>query len=99
MGISNVESLKDLFRQKTLTWRENLISIFCDLKSFDVFASGLNGIHGDVHIATGGGLPNGNMSLVESAGLDPIFFLYHTYVIHPPNRLLALNLAELDSDR
>ena len=57
------------------------------------------GIHGDVHNAIGGGISNGNMGRVASAGLDPIFFLYHTYVIHPPNRLLALYLAELDSNR
>ena len=47
----------------------------------------LNGIHANVHNATGGGLYNGNMSRVASAGLDPIFFLYHTYVIPFTHRI------------
>ena len=82
-----------------------MTSLFRYSRSFDEFALGengiptLNGIHGDVHNAIGGGISNGNMGRVASAGLDPIFFLYHTYVIHPPNRLLALYLAELDSNR
>ena len=90
----------------TLTWRGNLTSLYRYAPSCDEFVFGsrlgsipnLNNIHGTVHTTVGGGTFNGNMGYVPSAGLDPIFFLYHMYVIRPLNRLLAINLAELDSD-
>ncbi|KIJ48608.1 hypothetical protein M422DRAFT_247459 [Sphaerobolus stellatus SS14] len=40
--------------------------------------SGLESIHGTVHVRAGG--PNGNMSLVSVASFDPIFYLHHAQI-------------------
>jgi tyrosinase len=40
--------------------------------TFDTFQSQINGVHGGVHVRTGG-----DMSSVPTAAYDPIFFLHH----------------------
>jgi hypothetical protein len=43
--------------------------------TFSSFQSQINGVHGSVHVRTGG-----DMSSVPSAGYDPIFYLHHANV-------------------
>ena len=59
--------------------------------TFEGFTAGdglhphLEGIHGNIHAETGNG---GNMNFTDCAAFDPIFFIYHAYVIHPLVKLL-----------
>ena len=99
-GISNPNLMLANFRSRTAGWRVDLISLMEDQTKFVEFSMGgsvrapdLESIHGSVHVATGGATSavGGNMANVPCAAFDPIFFIYHAYVIHPP-RLLVLNL-------
>jgi len=98
-GISDINNLKTTFWSATAGWRADLLSCLTDTDRFNQFSMGdatsdaeqvpnLEGIHGAIHVYTGGAAVsrNGNMSSVPCAGLDPIFFLYHAGI----DRLAAL---------
>lgn len=93
------------YRTRTARWRADLVSLMRNTTTWAGFVMGndpaglfpdLNGIHGSVHIATGGGRGNGNMEAVECAGLDPIFFIYHAYVLHPPIKFFAIKANRVE---
>ena len=67
--------------------------------TFNSFIQSLEAIHDTLHTEIGGyqlvggfQLGNGNMIVTKSAAFDPIFFIYHAYVIRSPNQIPGVEL-------